>query len=337
MYSQINYLGCFLSFPEGFITSIDGAITNFVKGKLNLAKKRLYKSVKEGGLGLFEIPNFLHAQRCAWIKRSLSLDEQWKVQLYVNNYGNILNCKSANTNRETNPILYTISLSYEYMYERFVQKDENFRSAYIVGTKTMTRDLETKNYITHNFFGRDFFSGRAHSICGLKYSDFYTNQDVMIPAETVIAATGIPLTVLMIQTLRGVCGVARTKYSKKELSERVCVDVRTFMLRGKKGSKRFRMLMAIGGCTDVPHNISKFARNMDIIINGSQSAFLNSLWTNNYFNNNMKTFLFKFHNNTLGYNNAVAHFVRRHSPECTFCDAARDVNVNPETGLHLFF
>jgi hypothetical protein len=73
MYSQINYLGCFLTFPEGFITSIDDSITSFVKGKLNVAKKRLYKPVKEGGLGLFKIPNFLHAQRCAWIKRSLSL------------------------------------------------------------------------------------------------------------------------------------------------------------------------------------------------------------------------------------------------------------------------
>jgi hypothetical protein len=95
--------------------------------------------------------------------------------------------------------------------------------------------------------------------------------------------------------------------------------------------------MTSGSCTDVPHNISKFSRNMDIIVSGSQAAFLNSIWTNNYFNNNMKTFLFKFHNNTLGYNSAVAHFVRGHSSDCTFCDAARDANVNPETGVHLFY
>jgi hypothetical protein len=223
------------------------------------------------------------------------------------------------------------------MYERFVQKNENFRSAYIVGTKTMTRDLETKNYIKYNFFGREFFTGRAYSVCGLKYSDFYTNQDVMIPAETVIAATGVPLTAMMIQTLRGVCGVARTKYIKKELSERVCVDIRTFLTRGKRGSKRFRMLLTGGCCSEIPHNINKFARNMDIIVNGEQSAFLNSLWTNNFFNNNMKTFLFKFHNNTLGYNCAVAHFVRGQSPDCTFCNIAGDGNINIETGAHLFY
>ena len=76
---------------------------------------------------------------------------------------------------------------------------------------------------------------------------------------------------------------------------------------------------------------------MDIIVNGSQAAFLNSLWTNNFFNNNMKTFLFKFHNNTLGYNSAVAHFVRGQSPDCTFCNIARDGNIKTETGVHLFY
>ncbi len=89
--------------------------------------------------------------------------------------------------------------------------------------------------------------------------------------------------------------------------------------------------------TNTPHNINKFALNMDIIISGSQSTFLNALWTNNFFDNNMKMFLFKLHNNTLGYNNAVAHFVAGHSPCCTFCDAAGDADINPETGLHLFF
>jgi hypothetical protein len=76
---------------------------------------------------------------------------------------------------------------------------------------------------------------------------------------------------------------------------------------------------------------------MDIIINGTQAAFLNALWTNNFFNNNTKTFFFKLHNNTLGYNNAVSHFVAGHSPCCTFCDAAGDADINAETGLHLFF
>jgi hypothetical protein len=88
---------------------------------------------------------------------------------------------------------------------------------------------------------------------------------------------------------------------------------------------------------EIPHNINKFANNLDIIINGAQAKFLNKLWTNNIFSNEEKTFFFKLHNNTLGYNHAVAHFVRGHSPLCTFCDIARSVEQNVENPLHLFF
>jgi hypothetical protein len=340
MYSQINYLGCFLPFPAEYINTIDSIITTFVKGKINIAKKRLYLSPKQGGLGLFDIPTFLHAQRCAWIKRSLNFDEQWKVKLYVNNFGNIFNCRACNTNRNANPLLFAISSSYEIMYESFVVKDENFRTAHLVDNKKMTRDLDTNQYITKQFFGFEFFSMRASNLYKLRYSDFYTDNDVIIPAETVVANTGVPLTVMMIQTLRGVCTVAKRKYSKRELDQRVGVDIRTFLLRSKRGSKRVRQIMsimALRNFIDTPHNINKFANNMDIIINGNQANFLNALWTNNFFDNNMKTFLFKLHNNTLGYNVAVAHFVAGHSSCCTFCDAAGDANVNAETGLHLFY
>jgi hypothetical protein len=83
MYSQINYLGCFIQFPTEHINAIDSLITVFVKGRLNIAKKRLYLCPKDGGLGLFEIPIFLHAQRCAWVKRCLTLDEQWKYNFIL--------------------------------------------------------------------------------------------------------------------------------------------------------------------------------------------------------------------------------------------------------------
>jgi hypothetical protein len=86
-----------------------------------------------------------------------------------------------------------------------------------------------------------------------------------------------------------------------------------------------------------PYNISKFANNIDIVISVAQSWFLNGLWANNCFSNQENTFIFKLHNNTLGYNNAVAHFVRGHSPYCTFCNVVESPEPFPESPLHLFF
>jgi hypothetical protein len=87
----------------------------------------------------------------------------------------------------------------------------------------------------------------------------------------------------------------------------------------------------------IPHNMRKFADNLDIVITGEQSKFLNKLWTDNIFTNAEKVFLFKLHNNTLGFNNAVAHFVRGHTPFCTFCNVNRTPDPNIETPLHLLY
>ncbi len=87
LYSQINYLGCFLPVPEDVTSEWDKLITDFVKGKLNITKKRLYLSPSEGGLGLFNIREFLAAQTCVWVKRSRDLSEPWKVLIYNSNYG----------------------------------------------------------------------------------------------------------------------------------------------------------------------------------------------------------------------------------------------------------
>ncbi len=94
LYSQINYLGCFLPVPEATINDWDKLITDFVKGKLNIAKKRLYLPPSEGGLGLFNISDFLDAQRCTWIKRSADLSEPWKAHIFISNYCCLYNCKA---------------------------------------------------------------------------------------------------------------------------------------------------------------------------------------------------------------------------------------------------
>jgi hypothetical protein len=62
LYSQINYLGCFLPIPVETMDVWDKLITDFVKGKLNVARNRLFKPPADGGLGLLNIPDFLDSQ-----------------------------------------------------------------------------------------------------------------------------------------------------------------------------------------------------------------------------------------------------------------------------------
>jgi hypothetical protein len=169
LYSQINYLGCFLQIPPAITNEIDQLITGFVKGKLNIAKKRLYRPPDQGGLGLFDINSFLDAQRCAWVKRSRDLNEQWKAQLYINNYGVLFNCKGKHSCNRRFPVLNTISTSFENMSNSFTIYNENFKSAFIVENVKMTRSVNSRNFIGRNFFPLEFFNLYANKILNRTY------------------------------------------------------------------------------------------------------------------------------------------------------------------------
>jgi hypothetical protein len=168
-----------------------------------------------GRLGLFELTDFLDAQRCAWIKRSLNTDELWKVYIYVKNYGCIMNCKAENINKMEFPVIYTICHSFERLTQQFTTTNENFNESYIFENKMFTRALETKAYLNRNMFSNVFFSENATRLYRMKYCNFYDNNDNLFTIEEVRANTMINFSVQQIVMMRGVCSVAKIKYKKK--------------------------------------------------------------------------------------------------------------------------
>ena len=130
---------------------------------------------------------------------------------------------------------------------------------------------------------------------------------------------------------------AKLKYSKKDLNEKKTDDIFNFLRRPVKGCKRFRKRICGREEKNIPHNIVKFANNTETVIGYELSKKLNGFWNRSYFSTDTRTFLFKVHNNTAGYNNVVAHFVQGHSPNCTFCDISHNPDIENETPLHLFY
>ena len=65
--SQINYIGCVLPCPPKILKEIQDLIDRFVCKTLKVSNDRKYLPPSQGGLGLFELTNFLSAQNCAWL------------------------------------------------------------------------------------------------------------------------------------------------------------------------------------------------------------------------------------------------------------------------------
>jgi len=108
-------------------------------------------------------------------------------------------------------------------------------------------------------------------------------------------------------------------------------------MRIKRGSKRFRIILGKTAMLQISPNITKYAELTNTVIGSDDSGMLNSSWGFSYLQNNLRTFIFKLHNNTLGLNNRVAHFVRGHPNTCTFCDLVNEPEENIESLSHLFF
>ena len=128
-----------------------------------------------------------------------------------------------------------------------------------------------------------------------------------------------------------------TRYSKTCPTEKCSSTLANFIKRYKKGSKIFKNLLTKEKVEFIPHNIKQYSKNIDCVINLSQSKSLGKLWTVPFFDNVLKTFIFKLHNNTLGYNYMVSKFVRHHQDTCTFCDIQETDEEVRETPIHLFF
>ena len=334
MYSQINYLGCILPLDITQLLRLSTLIEDFVKGNLNISRKRMTMTCEEGGLGLFNLSDFLDAQRCAWIKRAQKLDDHWKRKLYAHSYGSILNIRADHYDSHETPILHCIAKSYERFFSHHTMWNENFRTALIFDNPALTTNLRTQDTADAHFFG-DLLATHTSDIYKLNMTNIYNNGYVDL--ETFIQETGIPITERKLIGLRGVFDVAVIRYSKEHGKQLDNTEIVSFVNRFKKGSRSFRRVFKGKRNLTIPSNIARFATNTETIIGLDLSELLNACWNISYLDNSLRTFIFKLHNNILTYNHVVAHFAENVEPYCTFCLITRNNDPERDTALHMFF
>jgi hypothetical protein len=97
-------------------------------------------------------------------------------------------------------------------------------------------------------------------IKGLRIRDFINGQNVTMQLVSVITETNIPFDLFSFQTIVGVINSAKTKYCKNDNINKTSCDIRTFINRSKKGSSRFRKILATENLDYIPHNIVKFSK-----------------------------------------------------------------------------
>ena len=337
MYSQLNYLGCILPLGKTFFDKASLLIEKFVRGKLHIGKNKIYAQVIDGGLGMFNLQEFLNSQCCAWVRRSVTMDELWKRELFALSYGSVFNLRKKSFSKKTNPILYYIAECYEKFLFCFTAKNENFAKAPIYENPCLAFDVNNPNYLSQDFFTVDEYDLYKDGIQQLSM-DHLMNADFSLKTKPNFeTSSNIIVTDIKFRILQGLVLTSIAKYSKIDNNSKKTDTAKNFCMRIKRGSRRYRNITTATVPEEVSTNILRYADILDQAINFEKSKRLNLQWNWSFLDNATRTFIFKMHHNLLGINTRVAHFVRNHPRTCTFCSVSQDPDDSAETISHLFF
>jgi hypothetical protein len=336
LYSQLNYVGCVLPVPANTVEAIENAIHLYASGNLRLAKKRVFLPIKLGGLGLFDVKNFLDAQKCSWLRHCKIIDQNWKLVLANSGSGNLFNVTEKEIDREINLIPYEIARAYRSLIVKFTGKDHNYMEAFILNNEALPVSVRRKDPLRVEDLDPEIIENNERMLIfrNLKIKNLMEGG-TFINKPTFCRLISFNVSRELWEKLDKIRRVAKTKFGSG--TNETAQSFENFFNAWKSGSKKARNILDYDPTIYIAHNMIKFAENTEIVVNLDLSKKLNMLWTKPYFSNDTKTFIFKMHNNTIALNTVVSHFVRGVGRNCTFCDYLRNPEEEDETLLHLMY
>ncbi len=272
-----------------------------------------------------------------WVKRAQNLNDNWKLRLFRGSYNNIYNLRAKNFNKNEEPILYNIAKSFDVFTKCHCVVNENFLESYIFENETIPFEQGIRGCLDQNFVSDVTMRLYGNKIRNLKVKDLLEGRGTARSYERFSAATSIIIPEQKFLVLMRACTGAWTRLAKTDVREQKSDGVMEIFNRVKQLSQFIRRTIQGDLRFEIPNNVKKFSDNTDTIVNLNDSRVINSLWGINAFDNSTKTFLFKLHNNTLGYNYTVTKHVNTVSKDCTFCILTRINEETTETPLHIFF
>jgi hypothetical protein len=336
--SQLNYVGSFLKPSAEIINRIQVLLDNFVKKNLNIANNRVTTDVSLGGLGMFNISDFLASQRCMWISRAHRLQiDNWRYDLKeMSPNNNILQIRLCDVDRELHPILYEFVHDYSQFYGKFCGANSNYKEGYIFDNQSFMAGPDYRTTIKAGTFGRVFYNQYKNNIRALTFSDCFSEEGFKPIRD--FANGGLPFTPAAWLSLRLTLLHAKALLTKENVFPLNKIqNINNFMLAAIKGSKRFRKILTAGNPPANIRSVQSFADLVELPVPvGTALRNICISWSHSCCGNQLREFIFKFRYNYLNLNNRVNAFNPEIDPRCTFC-RIRDRETRTRDSLRHFF
>jgi hypothetical protein len=320
------------------LNNLQKTLDNFAKGKLNVSLSKITVSVEAGGLGLFNVEEFLMSQQCCWIFRTVkSCRDNWRNDIYELTFGNPLALSPKNVDENRHPILFHLATSFERLRIKFDKKNENYLTSSIFFNPMLFRETRDKRPLCPAYLGTAADTMLTYKLATCQLQELCGEDGILSHAELV--RNGIRLSPIGYGRLSNAlnCFFDRLRPDREDNDNAKTLHSVFGLI--KKPGKKCRLFLSEGRNDDISNltTCKSFFRiiNLDYVGNKNFSTCL-SWWGLNCLPNRVRTFAFKFYNNILGLNQRTVHFAANPVRYCQFCHLDRAANPPDESFLHLF-
>jgi len=334
--SQITYLGSFLT-PTGKQKDEMGLIiAEYVKGRLNISREKIFKNVEQGGLGLPGIGEFIAGLQCNWVRRAdFATCDSWRHTIRSLSEGDCKRIGLSQVSKVENPLIYNIAESWSLFLRGFYTFDNNHRKMSLINNPVLVRGRDDDRMLNMNFF-RQNPPIELREITSIRYEDLVTIEGRIRPYPQFNVRTDITLTPGLYLRLANACLHFETTRNKCNIRNE-CITLQSFWAKFKKGSKKYREYMSNKDQTKSELTVRKYRRALGIAGEDHLEIKNWRVWTKNYYSNQLQEFIFKFLNNLLPINTRLSHYVHNQTRGCTFCEI-KFFAPNPDENMsHLFY
>jgi hypothetical protein len=348
--SQVGYIGCIITPSMAQMRTMQDMIDSYVTHGLVIAKDRLYLKPREGGLGLINLTDYVAALQCSWVKRcSVRINDVWRWRLASACKFNLDLLRKKMFDVDMEPILYNIAESFEKIQWKFWTKNENYLMAPLVDNKFFLRAAPerrapVRGCVDRNLLGHDFYAANQEALLALRMNCLIRGNSV-VTIDTLRRNTRLNFTNNAYLNLVTAANFAKTKYGNLEDSNGTCVPLLLFLQRIKKGSKKFRLLLSDGKNESGVENmqvVETFFRLINSPVPAAKDLnILYGSWNFGFFENRIRTFCFRYFNNSISVGARIAARYRRAgqmvNDRCIFCLKAGAALPAREDFIHVFY
>jgi hypothetical protein len=348
--SQIGYIGCIITPSNAQLKTLQELIDSYVTQGTVIAKDRLYTKPRNGGLGLINLSAYVTALQCSWVKRcTVRINDVWRWRLASACNFNLDLLRKSMFDENTEPVLFNIAESFEKFQWKFWELNENFLMAPLVDNRFFLRAAPerrapVRGCVDRNLLGPDFYARNKESLQSLRMNCLVRGNNI-VSFENLRRSTGLNFSNNAYLNLVTAANFAKTKYANKQESNGTCLPLLLFLQRIRKGSKKFRIRLSEeknGDGIEKMQVVTTFFRLIDNPVPAAHELnILYGSWNFSFFENRLRTFCFKFFNNSLAVGARIAARYRATgqmvNDRCTFCLKAGSAVPAREDFIHVFY